>query len=268
MAFALLLPTKAHSGTDNMNGIKKLTALLLICASGLAHGELPTALTDKIYQGSGSIDLLQDATAAELGSYIDQNGAIFFGVDLNEAASGNESSDSVGVAIRDITLSIQTTSGTYEFSAFETNTTANILASGSASAEEYYTLFGTAGSNQLTGGTGDFSFSTFDDVIRLNDVAIEGEILSATMTVDFLDTAGNGSNETFFDYGAGFEEFAILGEADAQSLENANVGISDATPTEVSFAVTVPTGAPEPWWFLFLALPLIQLLKRPGAVKS
>ncbi|NIP27118.1 MAG: hypothetical protein GWN81_20500, partial [Phycisphaerae bacterium] len=58
-----------------------------------------------------------------------------------------------------------------------------------------------------------------DDVIEITDINFSGEILGAQINVTFLDTANNaGDNEEFFDYSAGFEQFAILSEADAQIL--------------------------------------------------
>ncbi len=243
---------------------KTIVTTFLLIASGNAFAALPAALSDRIYKGSGSIDIMKDATGAELTDYLNaETGTMYLGVDLNEAADGVENSGSVGVAINDITLSIETTAGNYTFSDFQTNTTAGILSTSSAT-DDYYTLFGTAGSNQVTGGTSDFDLSQFDDVITIENIEFDGDVVSASLDVTFVDTQGAGTNEEFFDYSAGFEEFAIVSKNDAAALEKAAIGISEDTSTEVSFAVTVPSGTPEPWWFLVLALPFVQLMKRQG----
>jgi len=241
--------------------------LLMMMLYGAASAALPTALTDRIYRGSGSIDVLQDATASELQRYLSQNrGELMLGVDLNESTSGLESSDSVGVATREITLSIVKTSGQYTFSDFFTNTTASILEAGADDSTEFYTMFGTPGSNQLTGGSSDFSAGAFDDVVRLQNGEAEGDILPASFNVSFLVTPGKSDNETSFDYSAGIEEFAILGSAGAAAIDDADLGISGATPTTMSFAVSSPTGSPRPWWFLILLVPAILVLRNRGGV--
>jgi hypothetical protein len=230
--------------------------LVILVASITApvQAELPTSLTDKIYKGSGDIDLLTDALAGELDSYL-QESSLYLGIDLNEAASGLESAASVGVAIKDITLAIETTMGTYSFNDFFTNSTALILEAGETAAEEFYTLFGTGGGNQITGGNGDYdlaNLSAFDDVIQIQNIGYEGEILTASLSVTFLDTEGKGANEGFFDYSAGFEEFAILSRSDAELLESGNFGITVATAAEINFVMTTPMGSPEPETFIIL----------------
>ena len=89
--------------------------------------------------------------------------------------------------------------------------------------------------------------------------------------MSFLDTASNaGDNEEFFDYSAGFEDFAILSEADAQTLDNANIGLAEA-PTTVTYTASTPSGGevaaapsgtPEPHWILLGAVPAILLARK------
>jgi len=216
--------------------------------------ELPTSLTDKIYRGSGDINLLNDALAGELDTYL-QEGTMYLGIDLIESARGLESAASAGVAIKDITLSIETTMGTYSFNDFYTNSTAMILEAGEAAAEEFHVLFGTKGNNNFTDSSDAFdlaNLATFDDVIEIQNIAYEGEILSSNLNVTFLDTQGNGANESFFDYSAGFEKFAILSSRDAELLESENFGITESTITDVSFVMTTPLGSPEPGTFILL----------------
>jgi hypothetical protein len=235
-----------------------------------ARAEIPTVLTDTIKSGSGTIDVMQDVTAAELEESL-SDGTLFLGVDLNEDASGLEKSTSQGVAIKEMELIITTTEGTFSFTTFYTNTTAMIVEEGATEAAEYNTLFGQSGSSQITSGTEGFDLSTFDDVIEIQNISYTGDIIDAQIRVTFLDTANKGGdNEEFFDYSAGFEDFAILSEADAQILDNANIGLAEA-PTTISYTASTPSGGevaaapsgtPEPHWILLGAVPLLLLARN------
>ena len=251
-----------------LSGATLATAALLL-ATG-ARADIPTVLTDTIKSGSGTIDVMKDVTAAELQQSL-SGGTLFLGVDLNEDASGLEKSTSQGVAIDEMELILQTTEGTFSFSTFYTNTTATILEAGGTEAAEYNTLFGQSGSSQITGGTEGFDLSTFDDVIEIRDIGYTGEITGAQIRVSFLDTARDGGdNEQFFDYSAGFEDFAILSQADARILDNANVGLTEA-PTTITYTTSTPSGGeiaaapsgtPEPHWVLLGAVPVLLLARK------
>ncbi|MEN8712107.1 MAG: hypothetical protein ABF326_07920 [Arenicellales bacterium] len=243
-----------------------LLALAVLLSGSFAHAEIPTILTDTIKQGSGTIDVMQDVTAAELGGSL-SDGTLYLGVDLNEDASGLESSTSQGVAIKEMELVLTTTEGTFSFSTFYTNTTAIIKEQGLADANEYHTLFGKTGSSQISSSTEGFDLSTFDDVIEIQDISYTGDILDAQIRVTFLDTDKKfGDNEEFFDYSAGFEDFAILSTTDAQTLDNADIGLAEA-PTTVTYTastpsggdIAAPSGAPEPPWILLGAIPALLL---------
>jgi len=233
--------------------------LLAMLNAVSAWAEIPAVLTDTIRNGDGVIDIFNDASGADLQDYL-EGGTLYLGIDLNEAASGNESSISAGVAIKEMELIITTTEGDFSFTEFYTNTTAMILEDGATTAQEYNTLFGSAGGSDITGSTSDFDLSTFDDVIILDDIQFDGEIIGATLSVTFLDTATTGDNETFFDYSAGFEEFAILSSTDASTLDGAAIGLGEA-PSTISYSVDSPSGTPEPAWF-FLAMLTILILWR------
>ena len=240
----------------------------MIGASAPAHAqEVPTVLTDKVSKGQGVIDILQDVSAENLGQYFDDTGQLLLAIDVNEDASGNESSESQGIAIESMELVITTTDGVFTFSDFYTSTTAMVQADGASSAEEYYTVFGTAGSNNITGGTSDFNISSFDDVIYMDDIAFTGEILGASLNVTFLDTANTGqdTNEAFFDYSNGFEDLAIVGTAEASALESANLGLADApegvTYDESPVGPSTP-GAPAPPLALLLGLAGLVLWRK------
>ena len=211
---------------------------------------------------------------------------MFLGVDLNENAAGNESADSIGVAIKSVELQITTNAGVLSFTSFYTNTSAMIQEAGSSQASNYKTLFGSIGSNELTGSSG-FDLSSFDDIIEIRNINVDSSILAANLKVNFLNTTQTGENETFFDFSGGYEELALLGQSDAQILESAAIGISTApetitysggsstessstsnTTTESAYSYNnaiQSSGAPEPYWFILLILPaLIWWRNKPG----
>lgn len=246
-----------------------LVFLLSFLSGSRIHAQIPTALTDKIYQGSGTIDLLKDVSGANLKQYLNSNGGLLLGVDVNENESGNESRDSLGIAIKQLQLVITTSAGTLTFSDFYTSTTAMIREAGTSSAQQFYTAFGKSGSSQITGGSSGFDLDRLDDVIRLGNIAVQGDILSAKLNVTFLNTAKTTvqGNETFFDFSGGFEDFALLGKQDAALLEAANFGLA-AAPSGITYTQTSPPitlseaspplapGAPAPPLALLLALGL------------
>jgi hypothetical protein len=255
-----------NKGGLKMKIIKYIVFLFAILWVVPVKAEIPTVLTDKIRNGDGIIDIFKDATSTELQSYL-EGGTLFLGVDINEDASGNESSTSSGVAIKQAELLITTTEGDFSFSEYYTNTTALISETGSTEAQEFNTLFGNSGSNQLTGSTSNFDISTFDDVLEIRNVNVTGDILAAELRVTFLDTAQTGDNETFFDYSAGFEEFAILTTSDAKTLDSADIGLGDA-PQNIAYNVSAPSGTPEPQWYLLMALPAVFFWRKYGRGKA
>lgn len=236
-------------------------AVLGMVVFSAARAEIPTVLTDKVRQGDGLINILTDVSGEELTSYL-QGGTLYLGVDVNEDASGLESSLSSGVAIKEMELIIQTTEGDFSFTEFYTNTTAMIQEAGTTDAQEFHTLFGSTGSNELTSSTSGFDISSFDDVVEIQNIEFQGEIIGATLRVQFLDTASTGGdNEDFFDYSNGFEELAILSSPDATMLDSAAIGISDS-PTVLAYDVSAPSGTPEPPLLLLLAVPGLILWHR------
>lgn len=240
---------------------KSLCGALLLVVSLFCAADLPTVLKDTIQQGSGTLDLLKDITSTELGDYLETYQTLYLGVDLNEAANGYESSTSVGVAIEEVVLSIQTTAGSYSFSSVYTNTTAQILADGASDAGTYNTLFGTAGSSEIAGNSTDFS--ALDDVLEVHNVTFDGEILAAAVDITFVVTADAGANEDYFDFSAGKEEFAVISSGNADDINNLANGVI-AAPNSISFqtdAPAGPSGSPEPFWYLMLLIPFILWLR-------
>jgi hypothetical protein len=258
-----------HVPTTKSNSIKHGLLLLLILAINCQGQDIPSVFTDKVFRGSGVIDILKDIAPANLDAYLTTTGRLILGVDVNEANSGLESSSSLGVALKQVELLITSTDGDFSFTDFYTNTTAAIVESGSSEAAQFYTLFGTGGSNTLTGSTQDFSEAVMDDVVYLDNIAYTGTILSAKLVIKLLDVANTGgANEDFFDFSGGFEQFAILYEDQAASIELVAAGI-DAASSDLVYAVqTLPTapGAPLPPAEVFggLAVILILRLVRDG----
>ena len=245
-----------------MKILRNIIILSVLLSAVPAWAEIPTVLTDTISKGDGVIDVFKDVSGAELQQYLGGE-TLYLGVDLNEAASGNESSTSVGVAIKEMELIIQTTNGDISYTEFITNTSAMIQEQGAAEAQEYYTLFGNAGGNTITSATSGFDISTFDDVIEFRNIQVSGEITGAQLRVTFLDTAASGGeNETFFDYSAGFEQFAILSSADATTLDAANIGLGADAPANISYSIDTPSGTPEPSWYFLAVIPAIFLWRQ------
>lgn len=224
------------------NSLNLLTTALIGCAAlfstlSATTANIPTVLTDKIQRGSGVIDILKNTSGSNLASYLNANKALYLGVDINEEAARTESARSSGVAIEQMRLLLTTTSGDFSFSDFVTSTQAKITNSAGV-AGDYYVMFGQTGSNQLTSSTSNFDISKFDDVVTLNNISFTGDILSARLEVKFLQTESSrnaGVNEDFFDFSAGFEDFAIFTPKDAQMLEAAAIG-QDAAPAGVTTA--------------------------------
>lgn len=237
-------------------------------------GFISEVLTDRIHQGDGVIDILKDVSGEDLASYFDEtDGKLVLAVDLNEAAAPPESGDSVGVAIRQAQLSISTTDGDFTFSDFFTDTTAMLRDDGASTAQEFYTLFGRAGSSSITG----VSISTVEDVLWLDNIAFTGDITSASLAVELVEVPGqNGTKEEkFFDFTAGKEEFGIVNAADAVPIDEEQLGVAGA-PASVSFTsgatapmseVLAPPGAPLPPLVACLGLAVIYFFRtrfQPG----
>lgn len=268
-----------------------ITLAIAPIPSAIAQQVPSTTLTDVIQRGDGVINLLKDVSGDSLSKYFNQNGGfLMLGADVNENQSGNETRDSLGVAIKQVQLSISTTNGDFTFGDFFTSTSALLREAGNTTAKEYHTLFGQAGSSTLTSSTTSFDLSRYDDVMWIENINFTGDILSASLRITLLQTPSQGANaaESFFDFSGGFEEFALLSAADAVLLESANLGTATLDPT-VSFsttttvtqslatnasvstttppAVTVPA-APAPPLMVLVAMAGIVLLRLKGGNRN
>ena len=260
--------------------------LLLFSSPAGAQQIVSRTLTDAIYRGDGVIDLLKDVSGDQLTKYFNQTGGLLLlGADINEDNSGNESRSSLGIAIKQAQLSINTTAGDFTFGDFYTSTTAMLREAGGKTSAKYYTMFGQGGSSQLTGKSG-FDLSSFDDVLWLEKIAFTGTILRAELRITFLETLRSRSSdaESFFDFSGGFEDFALLSAADAVLLEEAAIGTADAPPgvayTKEGSAtgailvaapaaeappLATPPAAPAPPWLMVAGLAGLLLLKPKKA---
>jgi len=146
-----------------------------------------------------------------------------------------------------------------------------IQESGAAQAQEFFTMFGSSGGSQITGSTSNFDMSQFDDVIEIRDISFTGDIYGAELRMTFLETSGTGANETFFDYSAGYEEFAILTRTDAGILDSANIGLGDSAPQTIAYSqdnLAAPSGTPEPPLFLLLIIPAVFFWRKYSGEKA
>ena len=86
-----------------MRYLAMVVVIIGLAAALPAKAEIPTVLTDKVRQGDGLINIMTDVSGEELTSYL-EGGTLYLGVDVNEDASGLESSISSGVAIKEMEL--------------------------------------------------------------------------------------------------------------------------------------------------------------------
>jgi len=259
----------------------------IISAPGLASAQdiASRTLTDKIHRGNGVINLLKNISGNELSKYFNATGGLLLlAADANETNAGNENNSSIGVAIKQAQLSISTTEGDFTFSDFYTSTSSMLRQQGSTASGEYYTLFGQNGSGQITSST-DFNLAQFDDVMWFENIAFSGTVTRAELRISLLNTPTSQATaaETFFDFSGGFEDFALLSNADAVQLEEANIGMEAAptglpvtTKTTSTEAIATATGepvtspndnvvaapaAPAPPWLYIAAFAGLLLLK-------
>lgn len=237
-ALLLLLPASSFAAENESGDDEKKAATPATSASSEV---VSRALTDTIKQGEGTIDLLKNISAADLQKYFTQTGGLLLlGAGLNEANSGAENKDSLGVAIKQMQLTISTTKGDFKFSEVFTSTMASLRETEGTKAGNYYTMFGQNGKNQLA-GQGSTDLTNFEDVLWMTGVDITGTITGAKLEVRFVETSEKKGTVTegFFDYSGGFEDFALLSAADAALLESASIGSSKA-PASVVFTNADP----------------------------
>jgi hypothetical protein len=240
------------------NGAPVLACLTLAFSSAFAAGQdSSTSLSDRIHQGSGTINLLRNLSAGSLADYLNVDGTLRLGIDVRENASGVESNSSLGIALKSLELILVTTAGTFSFDDVFTGTVALIRESSTPQDNSFNVLLGQSGRNSLSSSTPGFDLGKFDDVIQVRDIQYEGTILSANVNVTFLETRSRGNaNDEFFDFSGGPEDFSLLSRTDAAALNALEIGHAEARSNGVTFnspSPGDPPGNPAPPVILLLA---------------
>lgn len=203
--------------------------MAITCASAAAVDITSYIFTDYIKStGNGSIDLFDPksphrvVTGEVLEAFRqDNNGELVFAVDVNEAASGSEFSDSQGVAINSVVLTVFFADQTLQFTEFRTPTRSLLAEAGSTDRIEYFTLIGTSGTNRISPNVGsELTNSSIDETLY---VVVDTDLSSATgahLDITLLTTNNElGDPEAFYDFSNGYEEVALLTYEDVLYLE-------------------------------------------------
>lgn len=242
------------------SGWRRILALaLFLLVPGTSWAVESTKLKDVIPStGTSDIDLFRasvqsrNLSSADLESFrVDNNGALAFAVDVNEAASGFEKSASQGVAIDSAVLTFIIGGTPVSFGEFSTETQSSIARAGETSRSTYFTLIGDGGSGRITSSTdSDIYGSSFDATVRMPvDIDIS-QATSARLVVKLLDTNKDlGDPEDFYDYSNGFEDVAIITSGDAAYLDEIAPGrdeaplvvVVDASPDAAAGKVYFPS---------------------------
>jgi len=173
--------------------------LFLFLTATIANAGESIRLTDVIKSnGRGNIDLFKDVTATQLEEFRQDNGgSLVFAVDVNEDASGTESSTSQGVSIKDVSLTITYNDATevvYHLTeGCCTTETKSLLAEGTdTNRQMYYTLLGDSGSNRITANN--VIQEKFDSTLKIEipdyfvDPISEKQATGALLQIVLLDT--------------------------------------------------------------------------------
>lgn len=204
---------------------------VVIALAGLAAGWTalhaaitPTSLqlTDVITGGSGSnagkgvIDVLKTKqltlTGADLEAFRTESTdgkTLSFVVDVNENASGLETSRAMGVAIKSAKLQVVQNGNSVDYPHFWTETQALIAEKGTASRKLWYTLSGDSGSNEITGRK--IGNTVYDSTLKFEVTQPLTSATKVTLLIELLTTdTAFGEPENFYDYSGGFEDLALI----------------------------------------------------------
>ncbi len=214
-----------------------IVLLMTVCASVKAQ-VVSFGFADTIKSnGRGLINLLKPAdqsrviTAAQLEAFRQNNeGALVFAVDVNEAASGSEKAETQGVAIDSLTLRVTFGSEIVEYTEYATQTQSILLKAGAPARSVYATLLGEAGSNRVSvDAESVINNSSFDATLR---VPVDRDLIQASsiiLDIRLLQTDTTlGDPEAFYDFSNGFESVALLSAADAAYLDELQAGHAGA----------------------------------------
>jgi hypothetical protein len=208
---------------------KIITAVMTL--AGLAAGwtALHAALTPTSYQltdviaggsgtsaGKGTINVLKTRqltlTGPDLEAFRAESAdgkTLSFVVDVNENASGLETSRAMGVAVKSARLEVVNSSGTSNYTRFWTETQALIAEKGTASRKLWYTLLGDSGSNEITGRK--IGNTVYDSTLKFEVTQSLASATKVTLIVELLTTDSTfGEPENHYDYSGGFEDLALI----------------------------------------------------------
>lgn len=226
----------------------KLIITFLFLLTGTLYAIDSVVLTDRIAgnTGIGNINLLKDISPSSLEIFRQENGGkLIFGIDINESANGTEKAETQAVTIESLTLTIVKDNQTYRYTNFATDTMAELLKEGETQKKLYYTCLGRTGSSNIAGNT---VRNKFDSTIRITvPDSLAGNITSATLSIILLETKRwKQDPEMFYDFSGGFEDLALISQADANFLDDANNG-KDNAPDVISVKPVVNPNTITSW---------------------
>lgn len=208
---------------------------LLALGLGLGTQALYAALTPTSYQISGNITggsgnsagrgvinvfatKQLTLTGADLEAFRQESTdgkTLSFAVDVNENASGLETSRAMGVAIKSAVLRVVSGGVTTEHTHFWTETQALIAEDGNATRQLWYTLLGDSGSNEITGRK--IGTTVYDSTLKFEVNQSLAMASSVTLDIQLLRTDPSlGEPENFFDFTGGFEDLALITKTKAK----------------------------------------------------
>lgn len=202
-----------------------------ICLAGLVSGwtALHAALTPTSYQltdviaggsgnsaGKGVINVLKTKQVTLTGPDLEAFRAdsadgktLSFVVDVNENASGLETSRAMGVAIKSAKLQVEQNGSSVDYVHFWTETQALIAEKGTASRRLWYTLLGDSGSNEISGRK--IGSAVYDSTLKFEVTQSLASATKVTLLIELLTTDSTfGEPENFYDYSGGFEDLALI----------------------------------------------------------
>ncbi len=217
---------KSHHYTS-----KIVTAVIALAGFTAAWTTLHAALTPTSYQlsdvitggsgnsaGKASIDVFKTKQVTLTGPDLEAFRAesadgktLSFVVDVNENASGLETSRAMGVAIKSASLEVVSPSpiGTVTYTRFWTETQALIAEKGTTSRKLWYTLLGDSGSNEITGRK--IGNTVYDSTLKFEVTQSLATATKVTLVIELLTTDSSfGDPENFHDYTGGFEDLALI----------------------------------------------------------
>jgi hypothetical protein len=202
-----------------------ISLLCLVTAWTALHAALTPAsyqLTDVIVGGSGKsagkgvVNVLKTKQLTLSGPDLEAfradsaNGkTLGFVVDVNENASGLETSRAMAVAIKSAVLQVEQNGTRVDYTRFWTETQALIAEKGAADRSLWYTLLGDSGSNDITGRK--IGSTVYDSTLKFEVTQSLASATKVTMVIELLTTdSAFGDPENFYDYSGGFEDLALI----------------------------------------------------------